>query len=155
METKDKQARRSHWKDFDSLGSNLPKPPDPGTDQPVDNVFAFKLKLLAEAIQEIDRAIAARKVLNHKFHSQIEKEIEEIKYNLGFLQPPWKVGFHPKVEFIRISLQKSMCSRKSNKRAEELKLWEHVLRLVQERRKLIMEYQELLNAQSKLRGEPE
>ena len=155
MDIKEKQARRSQWKDFDSLGSNLPKPPEADAGQPVESVFAFKLKVLAEAIQEIDRAIAARKGLNRRFHAQIEKGIEEIKYNLSFLQPPWKVGFQPKVEFIRISLQKSMCSRKNHKRAEELKLWEHTLRLVQERRKLIMEYQELLNAQSKLRGDPE
>jgi len=71
---------------------------------------------------------------------------------MGFLSPPWKAGFLPKIEFIRISLHKSLTSRKNNKRAEELKCWEHVVSLLKERRKLIMDYEELLNAQKKLRG---
>lgn len=152
METKKTPSQGSRRKDSDSPSSPLPKPPSPKSGQPVDDVFAFKLKLLAEAIQEIDRAIAQRKELNKNFRKQIEKEIKEIQYQMGFLQPPWRAGFIPKLEFIRITLHKSLTSRKTDKRSETLKCWEHTVSLLKDRRTLVMEYQELLNAQKKLRG---
>jgi len=160
MPSEDKESgvsrQRRRDTDFDRPRTGeLHRGPDTRPDDATSQAFAVKLKILTEAIEEIDRAIAARKELSRKFRKQIEKEIEEVKYNLSYLQPPWRIGFQPKVEFIRITLQKSMTSRKKDKRTEQLKLWEHVLGLVKERRKLIMEYQELLSAQKKLRGDGE
>jgi hypothetical protein len=54
------------------------------------------------------------------------------------------------IEFLRTSLHKSLCSRKNHKRAEDLKLWEDLVSLLKERRALIMEYYDLLEAQKEL-----
>jgi hypothetical protein len=104
-----------------------------------------RLKLLAEAIKEIDEAILARRELSAKFRNQIEKEIQEVQQYLATLQPPWRAGYLPQYEFLRVSLHKSLASRKQNKRSEELKLWEDLTKLLKERRELIFEYEELLS----------
>lgn len=104
-----------------------------------------RLKLFAEAIKEVDETILARKELSAKFRKQIEKEIQEVQNYLATLQPPWRAGFLPQYEFLRVSLHKNLTSRKKDKRSEELKLWEHLTGLLKERRELILEYEELLS----------
>ena len=110
----------------------------------VPEPFLTKLRLLANAIREIDSAIAARKELNRRIRAQINREIRELQAYLATLQPPWKAGYLPQYEFMRISLHRSLTNRHRNQRQEEVRLWEHLNNLLKERRKLIMEYRELL-----------
>jgi hypothetical protein len=66
------------------------------------------------------------------------------------LQPPWKMGFHPEYEFMRLSLHKSLTSRAHDRRNEELKYWENGVNLAKERRKFLDEYKSLLATRRRL-----
>lgn len=113
-------------------------------------ILSRRLQILQDAIEEIARQIEQRKKLTGHFTEQIDSEIEECQSLLGKLPYPWSEGFVPKMEFIRISLHKSLLTRRKDKRSEELRFWEDLTRLIKEKRKLVMEYEEIKNAQEKL-----
>ncbi len=118
----------------------------------ITGILDERIANLREAIHEIDEALAGRKVLNRRFLEQIDREAEEAKRFLGTLQPPWTMGFHPQVEFLRLSLHKSLTSRAKDRRSEELKCWENHVNLAKERRKFVDEYKALLAAKKRLEG---
>jgi len=95
--------------------------------------------------------LAGRKILNTRFIEQIDAEAEEVKRHLGKLQPPWKTGFYPELEFLRLSFHKSLTSRAKDRRAEELKYWENGVNLAKERRKFLDEYKALVATRRRLR----
>ena len=116
----------------------------------ITGILDERLHNLREAIEEIDAALANRKVLNVRFLEQIGREAEEVKRHLNMLQEPWKMGFHPDVEFLRLSFHKSLTSRAKEQRSEQLKYWENSINLAKERRKFLDEYKELLAAKKRL-----
>lgn len=116
----------------------------------LSTILSRRLQILKDAIEEIDRQIEQRKKLTGHFREQIDSEIEECQSFLGKLPYPWSEGFVPKMEFIRISLHKSLLTRRKDKRSEELSFWEDLTGLIKEKRKLMMEYEEIKNAQEKL-----
>lgn len=109
-----------------------------------------RIRNLREAIEEIDAAMENRKVLNVRFLEQIGREAEEVKRHLNMLQAPWKTGFYPELEFLRLSFHKSLTSRAKESRSEELKYWENGVNLAKERRKFLDEYKGLLAAKKML-----
>jgi hypothetical protein len=60
------------------------------------------------------------------------------------------MGFHPDIEFMRLSLHKSLTSRAKDHRTEELKYWENGVNLAKERRKFFDEYKALLATRRRL-----
>ena len=116
----------------------------------VTGLISERIENLVQAIDEIDTALIQRKALNERFLEQIRQERKEIKHHLGFLNEPWKTGFYPELEFLRLSFHKSLTSRAKDSRAEELKYWQDVIKLVMDRRKLVDEYKELLAAKKRL-----
>jgi hypothetical protein len=116
----------------------------------ITGILDERILNLREAIEEIDSALAHRKVLNVCFLEQINREAEEVKRHLNMLQEPWKMGFHPDVEFLRLSFHKSLTSRAKERRGEQLKYWENGVNLAKERRKFLDEYKELLAAKKRL-----
>ena len=118
----------------------------------VTGILDERIANLREAIEEIDLALAGRKVLNRQFLEQIDREKEEVRGYLNMLQPPWRMGFHPDIEFMRISLHKSLTSRAKDHRSEELKYWENGVNLAKERRKFLDEYKALLATRRRLQG---
>jgi len=118
----------------------------------ITGILDERIQNLREAIQEIDAALAGRKELNEEFIKQIDREAAEVRGYLNLLQPPWKMGFHPDVEFMRISLHKSLTSRAKDRRTEELKYWENGVNLAKERRKFLDEYKALLATRRRLTG---
>lgn len=121
-------------------------------EQSITGILDERIQNLREAIHEIDEALAGRKKLNRQFLEQIEHEYDEAKRFLDTLQPPWKMGFYPQVEFLRLSLHKSLTSRSKERRSEELKCWENHVNLAKERRKFMDEYKTLLAAKKRLEG---
>ncbi len=113
-------------------------------------MLSERIENLRQAIEEIDDALAERKVLSERFLGQIEEEKQEVKYHLAFLNEPWKTGFYPELEFLRLSFHKSITSRAKDSRAEELKYWQDAIKLIMDRRKLVDEYKELLAAKKRL-----
>ena len=130
----------------------LGKPTNPDDADVVTGILDERIDNLREAIIEIDHALSGRKKLSGKFLEQIDREAEEAKRHLNMLQAPWKTGFHPEIEFLRLSLHKSLTSRAKERRGEELKYWENGVNLAKERRKLFDEYKALLATQRRLRA---
>ena len=116
----------------------------------VTGILSERIDNLREAIQELDDALDKREVLSAKFLKQIDEEMKEIHYQLGHLNPPWKTGFYPKLEFLRLSLHKSLTSRQKDIRTEELKHWQDVITLLKEKRKFLDEYKSLLSTKKRL-----
>jgi hypothetical protein len=116
----------------------------------VSGILSERIDNLREAIEELDEALANRQVLSKKFVKQIDEEMKEIHYQLGHLNPPWKTGFYPKLEFLRLSLHKSLTSRQKDIRTEELKYWQDVITLLKEKRKFLDEYKSLLSTRRRL-----
>jgi len=130
--------------DASALTGSNPAPDDALT------ILDERIGNLREAIDEIDAALANRKVLNVRFLEQIDREADEVKRHLNMLQPPWKMGFHPDIEFLRLSFHKSLTSRAKEGRSEQLKYWENGVNLSKEKRKFLDEYKELLAAKRRL-----
>jgi hypothetical protein len=114
------------------------------------NILSRRLKLLKDAIDEIDQQINERIKLTGNFKDQIDSEIKECQSLLNKLPHPWREGFLPKMEFIRISLHKSLLTRRKDSRSEDLSFWEDLTSLIKERRKFLMEYEEVKNTLEKL-----
>jgi len=130
--------------DADALAGSNP------TSSDVTGILDERIHNLREAIAEIDAAMAHRKVLNVRFLEQIDREAEEVKRHLNMLNPPWKTGFYPELEFLRLSFHKSLTSRAKEQRGEQLKYWENGINLAKERRKFLDELKELLAAKRRL-----
>ena len=111
--------------------------PDPVDSTNVTGLLSERIENLVQAIGEIDTALIRRKALNERFLEQIKEEREVIKHHLSFLNEPWKTGFYPELEFLRLSFHKSLTSRAKDSRSEELKYWQDVIKLVMDRRKLV------------------
>jgi hypothetical protein len=118
----------------------------------VAGILDERIRNLRDAIQEIDDALARRKVLNFRFLEQIDHERDAAMRQLDTLQPPWRAGFYPQLEFLRLSLHKSITSRASDHRKEQLKYWENGVNLAKERRKFFDEYKALLGTRRRLSG---
>jgi len=118
----------------------------------ITGILDERIDNLRQAIAEIDEALAGRKVLSTEFLEQIDREAQEVKHHLNLLQEPWKMGFHPDVEFLRLSFHKSLTSRAKEQRAERLKYWENGVNLAKERRKFVDEYKALLATRRRLQG---
>jgi hypothetical protein len=126
--------------------------PIPANSQPADisGILNERIRNLRDAIDEIDAALARRKILNFRFLEQIEREREEAIHQLETLQPPWRAGFYPQLEFLRLSLHKSITSRAKDHRGEELKYWDDAVSLATERRKFFDEYKALMGMRRRL-----
>jgi len=120
------------------------------TGSEVTGLLSERLQNIVEAIQEIDTALIERKTLSEKFLDQIKEERNEVQRHLQMLNDPWKTGFYPELEFLRLSFHKSLTSRAKDSRSEELKYWQDTIKLILDRRKLVDEYKELLAAQKRL-----
>ena len=121
-----------------------------GNGAQITGLLSERLQNIVEAIQEIDTALIQRKALSEKFLEQIKEEWREVERHLRMLNDPWKTGFYPELEFLRLSFHKSLTSRAKDGRTEELKYWQDVIKLILDRRKLVDEYKELLAAKKRL-----
>ena len=121
-------------------------------DAAVTSILDERIQNLREAIEEIDIALANREQLSQRFIDEIECETDEVKRHLGMLNPPWKTGFYPELEFLRLSFHKSITSRSKERRTEKLKYWENGVNLAKERRKFLDEYKALLATKRRLDG---
>jgi hypothetical protein len=131
--------------------TGLEDPPEGHADSAgVAGILDERIRNLREAIQEIDDALARRKVLNIRFMEQIDHERDAAIHQLDTLQPPWRTGFYPQIEFLRLSLHKSITSRATDHRREQLKYWEDAVNLNKERRKFLDEYKALIGMRGRL-----
>jgi len=150
MDEKDRPEREKADIDGQASEENTTSTPSNFDSSDAITILDERIHNLHEAIEEIDAALAHRKVLNVRFLEQIDREAEEVKRHLNQLNDPWKTGFYPELEFLRLSFHKSLTSRAKEQRTEQLKYWENGVNLAEKRRKFLDEYKELLAARKRL-----
>lgn len=102
-----------------------------------------KLRILAEAIQEIEGEIEERIKLGLSFRKRIDSEVSKC----GDMLIPIKnftLGHNPSIELRRMGLEKQVFVLTRELRTEDLRAWEDIISLMKERRNLAMEYKSLL-----------
>ncbi|MEM2947422.1 MAG: hypothetical protein QXN96_04185 [Candidatus Bathyarchaeia archaeon] len=110
-----------------------------------------KLRILSEAVEEIDQLIELRKSLSKVIQERIEREISNSEYLLSQVKP-WQLGTSHSIEMRRLGLEKEILSLRKEKRSEEVRCWEHIASLKKLRRQFVIEYQNLLNTKNILEG---
>jgi hypothetical protein len=113
--------------------------------------LSSKLKILAEAIEEIDQLIGLRKSLSRLIQERIDKEISNSEYLLSQVKP-WQLGVSNSIEMRRLGLEREIIALRKEKRSEDVRSWEHVSTLKKLRRQFVIEYQNLLNTKETLEG---
>lgn len=101
--------------------------------------FAQFAELSNRALAETKEAIISRQRLTKRFLNEIEKEIQEAIKMLKFLGDHWKHGDKTDYEFMRISLDKALTSRKKERRERLLQSWKDLLALNEKRLELLKE----------------
>ena len=150
MDKNDRPKKRSGFPSSHPCVENTSLTPSNSGSSSAITILDERIENLKEAIDEIDDALAHRKVLNVRFLEQIDREAEEVKRHLSMLNDPWKTGFYPELEFLRLSFHKSLTSRAKEQRTEQLKYWENGVNLTEKKRKFLDEYKELLAARRRL-----
>ena len=150
-EEQENGIRKRHSFSSTAVDDNQHRSPS-GKSTSITGILDERIANLRDAIREIDEALAGRKQLNLQFLQQIDREAEEARRFLNTLQLPWATGFYPQIEFLRLSLHKSLTSRAKERRSEELKYWENGVNLAKERRKFLDEYKALIATRRRLQG---
>lgn len=110
-----------------------------------------KLRILTEAVEEIDQLIKLRKALSKVIQERIDKEIFNSECLLLQVKP-WQLGHSNSIEMRRLGLERDILSLNKEKRGEEVREWEHISSLMKLKRQFLMEYQNLLNTKETLEG---
>lgn len=118
-------------------------PSDIGEAPSSSSVLHARRRYLTRALEEIDEQIAARRWLNERFTGQVQHELEVVLHHLSLLPSPWSGGYLTDREFLRTSLHKNAVSRKRELRQEELKLWEDIGQLLEKRREMVLQLEQL------------
>jgi len=111
--------------------------------------FSNKLKILREAIDEIDREIEKRIKLGKSFREKIDSELFSCRTQLKYIEN-YTLGYNSSVEFRRLGLERQIALLTKELRSEQLRAWEDVVSLVKEKRTFIMEYKNLMNTRKML-----
>jgi hypothetical protein len=120
-----------------------------GVSKLLGDTFSNKLKILREAIDEIDREIEKRIKLGKSFRERIDAEIFKCHTQLTHIEN-YTIGYSQSIEFRRLGLERQILMLTKELRSEELRAWEDLVSLMKERRTFIMEYKSLINTRKML-----
>jgi len=110
-----------------------------------------KLKILSDAIEEIDQLIELRKALSKLMKERIDKEIFNSECQLLQVKP-WQLGHSNSIEMRRLGIEREILSLNKEKRSEDVRAWEHISSLMKLKRQFLIEYQNLNNTRKTLEG---
>ena len=110
-----------------------------------------KLRILSEAIEEVNQLIVLRKAISQVIQDRVDKEIFNSE-TLLLQVKPWQLGHNQSIEMRRLGLEREILSLRKEKRGEDVKVWEHVSSLMKLRRQFVIEYENLLNTKKSLEG---
>jgi hypothetical protein len=115
--------------------------------------FDEKLKILKDEIEDINRNLEERKLIEKTAADSIESEIKEVKRQLHEIYT-WKQGEKSTIEFIRMEFLKQLASLNREKRQSNLEFWKDRVFEKKDRRNMLMEYKSLdwMGALSKKKG---
>ncbi len=109
-----------------------------------------KIRILLEAIEEIETEIERRRILSGTINDRINSNSLEVQRKLNRIEN-WQLGNNQSIEMRRLGLERELLSLRKQKRAEIVKAWQDTEQLIKRRRDLIMEYQSLLKTKEALR----
>ncbi len=113
--------------------------------------LANKLSILLEAIEEIDRLIELRKAVSKDIQHRIDKDASDSEFQLKELKH-WRLDASPPMEMRRLGIEREILSLNKEKRAEEVRAFEHMASLLKLRRQFLIEYENLLATKKTLEG---
>ena len=125
---------------------------EPAVSELLSGTFSNKLKIIREAIREIEEDMEARVELGLSFRLRIDSEIEKCKAMLIPIENH-TLGYNSSIEFRRLSVERQIFLLTKELRAEDLRAWEDIVALMKERRNLEMEYKALINTRKMLEKE--
>jgi hypothetical protein len=105
--------------------------------------FERKLRIIAEAITELDADIAERERIGRDVREGVERDLSGLGFELKELKH-WTMGGVPIIETRRLGLEREVLRLMDRERLERVREWSDISNLKRKRREFIMEYQGLL-----------
>jgi hypothetical protein len=105
--------------------------------------FERKLRIISEAITELDADIEERERIGQEVREGIERDLSGLKFELKELKH-WAMGGVPIMETRRLGLEREVLRLMDRERLERVREWSDISALKRKRRDFIMEYQSLL-----------
>lgn len=128
-----------------------PEPPEDYSEQEVQGndfsreiagTFEEKLKILGEAIEEVDCEIGIRLDLSRNMQERLKGSRDWIAGKLNRFEA-WQWGYKSSVDFRRTSLERELLGVYRDIRSEQQRAFSDIVALKRERRSLLMEYKSL------------
>lgn len=104
--------------------------------------FEERIRILREAIEEIDLEIGVRERLNRDLAEAFKRDREWLSIKLSEFDK-WQFGYKPSVDFRRTALERELLGIYRESRTEKHRRFSDIASLRKERRKLLMEYKSL------------
>jgi len=134
----------------------MPNPPTQSSNQDWINLkqavsftFTARIRLLEEAIKEVDQEMLAREQISRRILREIDSEIVVLEQQLEEISH-WQIGQNESVDARRLGLEREILAHKRERRNEIVRRWQDLSALVRRRRDLIMEREELRNLEKML-----
>jgi len=105
--------------------------------------FEKRLKILSEAIGEINLDIQERERKSQQVHDKIDGEISYLEFVLKELEN-WTLGQVDIIETRRLGLERELFGLRQQKRSEFIRAWSDISTLKRKRREFIMDYEQLV-----------
>jgi hypothetical protein len=105
--------------------------------------FQKRLKILSEAIEELNLDIHERARKSQQVQEKIDGEIFHLEFVLKELEK-WTLGQVEMIETRRLGLERESFGLKQQKRSECIREWSDISTLKRKRREFIMDYENLL-----------
>jgi len=115
----------------------------------VSLTFSARIKLLNEAIKEVDQEMLVREQISRRILREIDSEIVALEQQLKEINH-WQIGQNESVDARRLGLEREILAHKRERRDEIVRRWQDLSALVRRRRDLIMEREELKNLEKML-----
>jgi hypothetical protein len=127
---------------------------EPGVSKLLTGTFSNRLKILKEAIEEIEREIDERIELGISFRERIDSEVSKCRDFLKRLED-YTIGYNSTIELRRLAFERMIFTLTKELRSEDLRAWEDIISLMKERRNLVIEYKNLMNTRKMFSKEEE
>lgn len=129
--------------DFDNqYSSDFHAPTSRGLQTELSGTFDERIRILGNAINEIDLEIGVRKDL-HRYLQQSQKISRDWIAGKLLRFDTWQFGYKPSVDFRRTALEKELAGVYREARSERQRAFSDISSLKKERRGLLMEYKSL------------
>ncbi|MEW6664117.1 MAG: hypothetical protein AB1512_02705 [Thermodesulfobacteriota bacterium] len=115
----------------------------------VSSSLESKLRILGDAITELDTDILDREVLSLALGREMDREISDLEFELKEVKHRTLGGIET-MEARRLALEREVLALKHEKRGEYVRAWADISALRRKRREFVMEFDNLMRTVSAL-----